>query len=97
LRDGELAGEGGRRKDRGIVLLDEGAQKIPDCGVRIREVDVAAPYPASPVAFRPYERGRLRIMDDEQVLHKLHALAVLLVIPEENIEDLFAHQVFAAV
>ena len=35
-------------------------------------------------------------MDNEQILHKLHALAVLLVVHQEDIEDLLGDVVIAA-
>ena len=78
-------------------MLDEWLQEIPDLAVRIGEVDVAAPDPFSAVAlFRADERGRLRIVDDKNVLHELHTLAVLLVVHQEDIEDLLGGVVIAA-
>jgi len=65
--------------------------------MRIRQIDVAAPDPLAAVALLGAdERGRLRIVDDEDVLYELHALAVLLVVHEEDVEDLLGGVIVAA-
>ena len=65
--------------------------------MRIREIDVAAPYPLAAITFfRSDEPGRLRIVNDEQVLDELHALPVLLVVHQEDVEDLFGRMIVAA-
>ena len=66
--------------------------------MRIREIDVAAPYPLPAIALLGAdERGRLRVMDDEQVFDELHALAVLLVVHQEDVKDLFRGVIVTAV
>jgi hypothetical protein len=63
-----LPREGLRGKNCGVVLLDERPQKSPDFGIRIGKIDVAAP---DPVLVRlgavADERGRLRIVNDDEV------------------------------
>src|SRR5438874_9397892 len=66
--------------------------------MRIGKIDVAAPNPLPAITlFGTDEPRRLRIVDDEQVFDELHTLAVLLVVHQEDIEDLFRGVVIAAV
>ena len=61
------------RPDRRVVLLDEGPVEVPHRRVRVGEIDVAAPDPlrvgviggAAPDELA--HRGRLRIVDDDEV------------------------------
>src|SRR4029077_6114689 len=62
------------REHGGVVLGEERAQEAPDGGVRVRGVDVRAPDPArAALAREPEQRGRLRIVDEDEVVTRVEA------------------------
>ena len=62
------------REDRSVVFGQERAQEAPDDVVRVGGVDVRAPDPArASLAGEPEQRGRLRIVDEDEVVAGVEA------------------------
>ena len=62
------------REDRSVVFGQERAQEAPDDVVRVGGVDVRAPNPArASLAGEPEQGGRLRIVDEDEVVAGVEA------------------------
>ena len=64
----------------------------------IRKINVATPDPLSVISFAGLDQPRrLGIVNDKQIFGKLHALAVLLVVGQENVAGFLGQHIVAAV
>ncbi len=77
LRDGDVAGIFGKRDHHGVIVLDEAAQIGPQLLVWTRKVHMAAPDPRRSLAKVGDDRQGLRVVDDHQIMVKMHANGVL--------------------
>ena len=85
LGNGKLFGEFWGGKDRRVVMRDIVFQKIPDGGMRMREIDVAAPDPVVSVFSTVGDQaGGLRIVDHHKFGVEGEALGVFFVVGPED-------------
>src|SRR5438093_1406349 len=84
-------------EDRGVVAANRRKEKVEDLVVRRREVDVAAPDPVRARILEVVDHpGRLRVVDDHEVVVLFELARVQLLVAPEDLPLLFGQTLWVS-